>query len=116
VHYRFLAGRSMSMADQEAQTEGERLAGLLHRAVAIARQAGELILEVYDSRVEVRAKADDSPVTQADERAEQLIVAALAGAAHGVPIVAEEAVAAGPHRVSAICSGSSTRSTARRSF
>ncbi len=43
----------------------------------------------------VRGKADASPVTEADERAEALIVPALQALAPEVPVVAEEAVAAG---------------------
>ena len=43
----------------------------------------------------VRAKDDDSPVTEADERAEALIEASLRALTPGVPIVAEEAVARG---------------------
>ncbi len=61
----------------------------------IARQAGELILQIYRTDFSVRGKADASPVTEADERAEALIVPALQRFAPGVPIVAEEAVAGG---------------------
>jgi 3'(2'), 5'-bisphosphate nucleotidase len=43
----------------------------------------------------VHGKADESPVTEADERAEALIVPALQALAPDVPVVAEEAVAAG---------------------
>ena len=61
----------------------------------IARRAGALILEVYATDFAVRGKDDASPVTEADERAEALIVPALRELAPGVPVVAEEAVAAG---------------------
>lgn len=61
----------------------------------IARDAGKLILEVYGTDFAVRGKSDQSPVTEADERAEKLIVAALQALAPQVPVVAEEAVAAG---------------------
>ncbi len=43
----------------------------------------------------VRTKEDSSPVTNADETAEALILAALAILCPGVPVIAEEAVAAG---------------------
>lgn len=66
----------------------------------IARDAGALVLEVYGTDFAVRDKDDSSPVTQADERAEALIVPALQRLAPDVPVVAEEAVAAG--RVPAI--------------
>ncbi|MFO1270182.1 MAG: 3'(2'),5'-bisphosphate nucleotidase CysQ [Rubrivivax sp.] len=69
--------------------------GLLAAVAAIARRAGDLILDVYRTDFAVRGKGDASPVTEADERAEGLIVPALEALAPGVPVVAEEAVAAG---------------------
>jgi 3'(2'), 5'-bisphosphate nucleotidase len=44
---------------------------------------------------DVEAKRDSSPVTEADRAAELVILAALARAAPGVPVIAEEEVAAG---------------------
>ncbi|CAD5367147.1 3'(2'),5'-bisphosphate nucleotidase CysQ [Rubrivivax sp. A210] len=70
-------------------------ADLLHAVAAIARAAGAAILEVYGSDFAVLAKADDSPLTVADERAEALIVAALQALAPAVPVVAEEAASCG---------------------
>jgi 3'(2'), 5'-bisphosphate nucleotidase len=61
----------------------------------IARAAGDLILEIYATDFTVRGKGDQSPVTEADERAEALILPALRALAPDVPIVAEEAAAAG---------------------
>ena len=43
---------------------------------AIARRAGDEIMAVYATDFDVRGKADASPVTEADERAEALIVPA----------------------------------------
>lgn len=60
-----------------------------------AREAGEAIREVVRRGFEVKAKADASPVTEADRAAELIILAALARAAPGVPVIAEEEVAAG---------------------
>ena len=62
---------------------------------ALAREAGRVVMAVYASDFMVRGKADASPVTEADEAAERVIVAGLRALAPGVPIVAEEAVAAG---------------------
>ena len=62
---------------------------------AIARAAAAVILEVYATDFVVRGKGDASPVTQADERAEAVIVDALRLLAPEVPIVAEEAMAGG---------------------
>jgi 3'(2'), 5'-bisphosphate nucleotidase len=63
--------------------------------IAIVRQAGALVMSVYATDFSVRGKSDASPVTEADEKAEALIVAALRRLAPEVPIVAEEAVASG---------------------
>ena len=60
-----------------------------------ALEAGRAILEVYDAGPNVTIKADASPVTEADERAEAIILEHLAKAFPDIPVVAEEAVAAG---------------------
>lgn len=70
-------------------------AGLLEDLAEAAREAGGAILEVVRRGFEVEAKHDSSPVTEADRAAELIILAALARAAPGVPIIAEEEVAAG---------------------
>ena len=62
---------------------------------SIAEGAGHEILSVYHGDFEVRSKADASPVTDADERAEQLILESLSRIAPDTPVVAEESVAAG---------------------
>jgi len=62
---------------------------------SIAERAGHEILRVYNCEFEVRNKADASPVTDADERAEQLIIESLAKIVPDIPIIAEESVAAG---------------------
>jgi 3'(2'), 5'-bisphosphate nucleotidase len=68
---------------------------LLPEVVAIVREAGRIVMAVYARGAAARHKADASPVTEADERAEAHIVPALRALAPGVPVVAEEAVAAG---------------------
>lgn len=60
-----------------------------------AQEAGEAILEIVRRGFEVESKHDTSPVTEADRAAELVILAALARAAPGVPVIAEEEVAAG---------------------
>jgi 3'(2'), 5'-bisphosphate nucleotidase len=62
---------------------------------AIARAAGEAILAIYNTDFEVRRKEDASPVTEADEKAEAVILEGLARATPDIPVVAEESVAAG---------------------
>ena len=61
----------------------------------IALDAGQLIMAVYATDFNVARKDDSSPVTEADEKAEALILAALAKADPDLPIIAEEAAAAG---------------------
>ena len=61
----------------------------------IALDAGKLIMEVYATDFDVDRKDDSSPVTEADEKAEALILSALRAADPDLPIIAEEAAAAG---------------------
>jgi len=62
---------------------------------AIALEAGELIMKVYATDFDVSSKDDQSPVTEADEKAEAVILAALTKIAPDIPVLAEEAVSAG---------------------
>jgi len=70
-------------------------APLLPALEDMARQAAAAILDVYGRDFAVDHKGDDSPVTDADRRAEAIILAGLAALTPGVPVVAEEEVAAG---------------------
>jgi 3'(2'), 5'-bisphosphate nucleotidase len=69
--------------------------GLMDALAEAAREAGEAILSVVSRGFDVESKHDQSPVTEADRAAELVILAALARAAPGVPVIAEEEVAAG---------------------
>jgi 3'(2'), 5'-bisphosphate nucleotidase len=71
------------------------MSAMLQSLIYTAQRAGGAIMSVYASDLAVRQKADASPVTVADEAAEKIILADLAHIAPGVPVVAEEAVAAG---------------------
>jgi 3'(2'), 5'-bisphosphate nucleotidase len=70
-------------------------ARLLDDLAEAAREAGEAILTVVRRGFEIEQKQDASPVTEADRAAELVILAALAKSAPGVPVIAEEEVAAG---------------------
>lgn len=59
----------------------------------IASDAGVRVMEVYSSDFEHRTKADYSPVSDADERAEEIILARLEEVLPGVPVLAEERAA-----------------------
>ena len=63
----------------------------------IAERAGKIILAYYveGEDIEVREKDDSSPVTEADEAAETFILGALNTLTPDIPVVAEEAMAAG---------------------
>lgn len=73
------------MADEDA-----RLAGAFAQ---MASRAGGVILDVRKNGVEARTKSDKSPVTEADERAEAILIEGVSALLPGVDIVAEEQVA-----------------------
>jgi 3'(2'), 5'-bisphosphate nucleotidase len=60
-----------------------------------ALAAGPAVMEGYERGCDVRSKADGSPVTSADHRAEAIICDRLARMAPSPPICAEESTAAG---------------------
>jgi len=61
---------------------------------ALALQAGDRIMEIYNGPdFEVRAKGDSSPVTAADEAADAVISAGLRAAFPDVPLITEEQAA-----------------------
>ena len=68
---------------------------LLQSLTPLIRDAGQVIMDIYATDFDVTKKGDESPVTQADQKAEDVILAGLAKLAPGIPVVAEEAVAAG---------------------
>ncbi len=68
---------------------------LLDRIIPIARAAGTIVMEVYATEFKVEGKGDASPVTEADHRAEALVLPALARITPGLQVVSEEAASAG---------------------
>ena len=68
---------------------------LLDAIARLAREAGRRVMAVYATDFAVQGKPDASPVTLADRQAEAVIVAGLRALTPDVPIVAEEAMAAG---------------------
>lgn len=75
------------------RTESRKV--LMDELVSIVRAAGAVVMEVYGTDFTVMGKQDASPVTEADQRAEALILPALAALTPDIPVIAEEAVAAG---------------------
>jgi histidinol-phosphatase len=70
-------------------------ASVLEAMVEAARAAGETALKYYHGGVEVSLKADQTPVTQADREAEQVIAEILGRACPGVGFLGEESGATG---------------------
>ena len=68
---------------------------LLTACITAARAAGAEIVKLVAAGYEVETKSDLSPVTICDRAAEAIILVALAAAAPGVPVIAEEEVAEG---------------------
>lgn len=67
----------------------------------LALEAGEVIMQIYESPdFDVRLKSDASPVTAADEAADALISAGLRAAFPDVPLVTEEQAASHGQTVS----------------
>src|SRR6478735_10038683 len=56
----------------------------------ICEEAAALILPLWRTGLAVAQKADESPVTEADQRGEKLILEHLARRFPGVPVISEE--------------------------
>jgi 3'(2'), 5'-bisphosphate nucleotidase len=62
----------------------------LLRALELARRAGDLVRRLQSGDLGVEMKPGDEPVSVADRRASELIVAGLAAAFPGDPVISEE--------------------------
>jgi 3'(2'), 5'-bisphosphate nucleotidase len=71
------------------------LDAVLAPMIDAATEAGAIVLKFFEGECATRAKGDGSPVTEADHAAEALIERALSERFPDVPVVAEEAIAAG---------------------
>ena len=72
-------------------------AQLLSIFEALALAAGKVVMDAYVHGCEIGKKADASPVTAADREAELIILGGLRGFCPAIPVIAEEAVAAGDY-------------------
>jgi 3'(2'), 5'-bisphosphate nucleotidase len=59
--------------------------------IAIAKEAGDAIMQIYDQNFEVEYKQDNSPLTLADKTANDIIETGLRKLSVNFPIVSEEA-------------------------
>jgi len=69
--------------------------GLVEALLPAVLAAGRIEMAHFNSDVAVETKADTTPVTAADHEAEAVLTQALHSVVPGVPVIAEEAVAAG---------------------
>ena len=83
------------MSNQKAEDNA-----IFEAIVAAAIEAGKVVHDFYRGEFNVQRKADASPVTDADNAAESVILKRLHEIAPHIPVIAEEEVAAG--RVPAI--------------
>ena len=72
-------------------------ASLMDSLTALVSRAAEVIRTVAPETAARRTKADQTPVTEADEAAEAVLLEGLARLVPGVPVVSEEACARGAH-------------------
>lgn len=70
-------------------------AQLLADIESIARVAGAEAMSIYATDFAIYDKEDKSPVTEADERVEAVILERLAALTPDIPVISEEAAAAG---------------------
>lgn len=70
-------------------------AALAEALLPLAHEAGAAIMTVYATAFTARAKDDRSPVTDADDAAEAVILAGLRRLTPDIPVVAEELAARG---------------------
>jgi 3'(2'), 5'-bisphosphate nucleotidase len=85
------AGATIAAIDMDAQSRD----AIAEFFAAVALAAGPVVMVEYEKGCEVRTKSDSSPVTIADEKAEELILGLLRAQASEIPVVAEEAIARG---------------------
>ena len=65
-------------------------ARLVERLLPAVHEAGAVIMRIHADGVVANRKADGSPVTAADQAAEDILLAALSNAAPGITIISEE--------------------------
>jgi 3'(2'), 5'-bisphosphate nucleotidase len=89
--------RDLNIGDNIGDLASPAAAALLDDLTAIVSRAAGAIRAVAPAAAARRMKADRSPVTEADEAAEAVILEALARLMPGVPVVSEEAAGHGSH-------------------
>jgi 3'(2'), 5'-bisphosphate nucleotidase len=72
---------------------------VLNEIVQIAENAGLEILKFYGSSAGVTLKADESPLTHADQASHELIVSRLASLTPDIPVISEESKLISPEQL-----------------
>lgn len=67
----------------------------LNQLAELSIQAGRQIMEIYAKDFEIYTKQDESPVTEADQLAEDIIIKGLKNITPEIPIIAEEMASEG---------------------
>lgn len=65
---------------------------ILPAVIDLVRKAGAAVMDVYAGAIETQAKADLSPLTEADLKSHRILLDGLAKILPGVPILSEEGV------------------------
>ncbi len=63
---------------------------VLPETIELSRQAGEIIMEIYQTDFHIQNKKDNTPVTNADMAANDLIVKTLSELTPEIPVLSEE--------------------------
>ncbi len=79
------------MQNNSPSTFDHRLSTInIENIVAIAKEAGDAIMEIYNSDFQVEYKDDKSPLTEADTRSNEIICKALHSLHPDIPLLSEE--------------------------
>lgn len=62
----------------------------IQEIVSIAKEAGKKVMEIYSQDFSVETKGDNSPLTQADKAANEIIISSLEKLFPGIPRISEE--------------------------
>lgn len=62
----------------------------IQKLIDISKQAGEEIMKVYENEIDVEYKSDDSPLTKADQKSNEIIMEWLQQFFPDIPIISEE--------------------------
>lgn len=83
--------QSISINETIIPLSNEDISIIIQSVCNIAKKAGDAILDVYNSDdLGIASKSDDSPLTKADQAANDIIVAELQKLTPNIPIISEE--------------------------